>query len=173
MGSLMGKLAPLFERVVQFRVFLLLASVVLAADAASTAILGQGVANIDVGRDGLKAGEHPIHLGAALLFALAYAFYMSGMARLLRHVIEWVLFWPKIRIWLFFNQERLSDWRHRSGEHIRLGRLKDKATEAKDAIYLKIAEDAEQKAKETADQDAAMSRLSFATAVLAAVDWGG
>lgn len=172
MGSLMGKLTPLFERVVQFRVFLLFASVVLAADAAATAILGQGVASVDAGRDGLKAGEHPIHLGAALLFALAYVFYMSGVARLLRHVVEWVLFWPKVRIWLFFSRERGSDWRQNSGLYIRLARLKDKATEKKDSVYLKIAEDAERKAKETMDQDAAVSRLSFATAVLAAVDWG-
>lgn len=172
MGSLMGKLTPLFERIVQFRVFLLCASFVLAADAASTAILGQGVASIDAGRDGLKAGEHPIHLGVVLLFALAYMFFMSGMARLLRHVVEWVLFWPKVRIWLFFNRERDSDWRAVSGLYIRLGRLKDKATEKRDAVYLKIAEDAERKAKETADRDAAVSRLSFATAVLAAVDWG-
>lgn len=172
MGSLMGKLTPLFERVVQFRVFLLFASVVLAADAAATAILGQGVASVDAGRDGLKAGEHPIHLGAALLFALAYVFYMSGVARLLRHVVEWVLFWPKVRIWLFFSRERGYDWRQNSGLYIRLARLKDKATEKKDSVYLKIAEDAERKAKETMDQDAAVSRLSFATAVLAAVDWG-
>lgn len=172
MGSLMGKLTPLFERVVQFRLFLLFASVVLAADAASTAILGQGVASIDAGKDGLKAGEHPIHLGAALLFALAYAFYMSGVARLLRHIVEWSLFWPKIRIWLFFNQDHGSDWRGVSGLYIRLARLKDKATERKDPVYLKIAEDAERKAKETMEQDAAVSRLSFATAVLAALDWG-
>lgn len=169
MGSLMGKLTPLFERIVQFRVFLLFASVVLAADVVATAFLGQGVASLDAGRDGLKAGEHPIHLGAVVLFVLAYAFYMSGLARVLRHIVEWILFWPKFRIWLFFSQERGSDFRH---GFIRLGRLKDKATERKDPVFLKIAEDVERKANESLEQDAAVSRLSFATAVLAAVDWG-
>ncbi|MGE5502906.1 MAG: hypothetical protein ACM31L_00650 [Actinomycetota bacterium] len=169
---MVDKVTPILDRITQYRVFLLLASLILAADVTMVALLGRGIASLEATGEGMRAGrDGNITFGGALLFAAAYAFFMSGVGRFLRHALEWALLWPKMWICALFRDDRGRNWWHSSGRHIRLSRLREKATERKDAVYLKIAEDRERDRRDSAERDAGLSTASFLSAILAAANW--
>lgn len=79
---------------------------------------------------------------------------------------------PKLKVWAFFREERGRDWRHVSRSHIRLStKLRDRATRARDAVYLKVVDDHEQAYRRAARRDASQSTLSFSASILAIADW--